>query len=163
VSLHVFTLAYAYKAHPSYAFMDDAQSVRTIQVSETSPSPMTPISKEQTDISTRAKYIRNLIEKNKHWTGCHSPIPCRATTEDTFKSVRKEISVEDSAALMIVLQDDAGEIRYMGSRLLGCINPNARSEIEKLMVAETSIERQSRFEEALIIIDEIRAGRTDCE
>lgn len=163
VFLHVFTLVYAYKAHSSYASMSDEQSVRLTQVSASSPSPMTPISKEQqTDISTRAKYIRNLIEKNKHWRGGHSPIPSRVISMETIKTVNQLISIEDSAALMVLLQDDAADIRSTAATLLTCVNPNARSEVIKLMVAGMTKKQESRFEDALLTMG-FQQVRTLCE
>jgi hypothetical protein len=141
--------------------MEDEQSVRPIQASETSPRSMTPISKEQTDISIRAKYIKKQIEKNKHWHGGHSPIPSRGITAKTIKTMKQEISLEDSAALIVLLQDDAGDIQETAARLLACVNPNAQSEIAKVMAAEkTSIERRSNYRNALSIIDSIRDGTT---
>lgn len=120
-------------------------------------------SNESTNLAMRAEYIKGQIKKYKEWSGGHSPVPQRAVTANTFEKVKQEISQEDSAALMILLQDDAGDIRSIAASLLGCVDPDAQSEIEKLLAAEKSIERQYRFREALIVINSIRAGRTSCK
>lgn len=146
-----------------YALMNDRQHVRRDQISDTNPSAMAPISKDQMNTLMRAEYIKKRIEKNKKWRGGHSPIPSRVITMETIKAVKQEISMEDSDALIILLQDDAYEIRSTAASLLGCVNPSARSEIEKVMATEMNSVRQFQFQEALITIDSIRDARTSCE
>ena len=115
-----------------------------------------------TNISSRAEYIKKQIEKYKEWGG-HSVIPQRVTTMNTLTKVMKEIGPKDSAALILLLQDDADEIRSMAASLLGCVDPNAQSEIEHELAREKSIDRQYRLREALIVIRSIQEGRTSCK
>lgn len=142
---------------------DDNRSASRIQAPTASPAQVTPPSKDKIELSNSAEYIKRRIEKYKEWGGGHSPIPSRVVNMNTVRSVSKEIAPEDSPALMILLQDDADDIRSVATSLLGCIDPNAQSEIEKLLATEKDIERQYRFKEALIGLDSIRAGRTSCK
>lgn len=120
------------------------------------------LAKNQMTIPERAEYISKLIQQNKGWGG-HSPIPSYVVTDDTFQAVKKVISIDDSPALILVLQDDDYGIRSIAADLLECINPNAKSEIEKAMATETSSERRDRLGSAIIDIDTIKAGGTSCK
>lgn len=161
--LHLVALISICITEPSYAFMNDERPVSRSQIYETSPSAMTPVSKDQTNVSTRAEYIKKRIEKNKKWHGGHSPIPSRVVTMETIRAVKQELSLEDSAALIVLLQDDASDIQFAAASLLACVNPDAQNEIEKLMIEETNSQRLFRFKLALRKINSIREGRTLCE
>ena len=141
---------------------DKGEAVTRAQNSQSAPGQGNKKSKEATNISSRAEYIKKQIEKYKEWGG-HSVIPQRVTTMNTLTKVMKEIGPKDSAALILLLQDDADEIRSMAASLLGCVDPNAQSEIEHELAREKSIDRQYRLREALIVIRSIQEGRTSCK
>jgi mevalonate kinase len=130
-----------------------AKAPATIASHATNPS------KEPTNPAVRAKYIKEQIEKYKEWGG-HSMVPSRAINSNTFENVRQKIGTGDSAALMILLQDNAYDIRSIAAILLKCIDPNAESEIEKQIDMESSMERKNRFRDALI---DIRTSSASCK
>lgn len=133
-----------------------------IQNSQSSSAQGNKKSKETTDITSRAEYIKKQIEKYKEWGG-HSAVPQRVVTANTFTKVRQKIDSEDASALIILLQDDAGEIRSIAASLLDCVDPNAQNDIEKQLSKETDVERKDRLRDALIQIRVIRAGGTSCK
>lgn len=133
------------------------QSPATIASQATNPS------KEPTNPAVRAEYIRERIEKYKEWGGGHSPVPRRAINANTLAKVRQEIGPGDLAALMILLQDDASDIRSLAASLLACTDPNAQSELEDRINKESNIDRKYFFIDALITVKSIREGRTSCK
>ena len=155
-----FSLVSCERSHDSAK--DKESTVAHTQDSQAAPGHGDKPSKETTNISARAKYIKAQIKKYKEWGG-HSAVPQRVVTANTFAKVRREIGPEDSPALIILLQDDAEEIRSIAASLLDCVDPNAQSEIEKQLSKETNVERQNRLRDALIQIRVIRAGGTSCK
>lgn len=155
-----FSLVSCERSHDSAK--DKESTVAHVQNSQSAADQGEKSPKKTTNINSRAKYIKKQIEKYKEWGG-HSAIPQRVVTANTFARVRREIGSEDSPALIILLQDDAGEIRSIAASLLGCVDPKAQSEIEHELAREKSIERQYRLREALIVIRSIQEGRTSCK
>jgi hypothetical protein len=109
----------------------------------------------ESTLAMRADYIKRQIEKYKEWTGGHSPIPRRTVTANTFDKVRQKVDREDSSALLVLVQDDAYDVRSIAASLLECVDSNAESNIEKQMNSESNIDRRNRFREALIQIREL--------
>jgi hypothetical protein len=65
--------------------------------------------------------------------------------------------------LLVLVQDDAYDIRSIATSLLECLDSNAESNIEKQMNSETNIIRRNRYLDALIQIRVIKAGGTSCK
>ena len=145
--------------HSHDSAKDKASTVPLSQYSQAAPDHGGKTSKETTNTSARAKYIKELIDKYKEWGG-HSPIPQRVVNANTFAKVRQEIGLKDSPALMILLQDDAEEIRSMAAILLDCVDPNAENKIEKQLSKESNVDRKDRLQDALL---QIRVIDTSCK
>jgi hypothetical protein len=147
----------------SRSFTGDRRLAAGVQASATIANQATNPSKEPANLAARSENIKGRIENYKEWGGGHSPVPRRAITSNTFEKVRQEISPEDSAALMILLQDNASDVRSIAASLLECVDPHAESEVEDQMNMESSSERKNRLRESLILIRTIRAGGTSCK
>ena len=91
-----------------------------------------------------------------------SPVPRRGINANTFARVRHEIEAGDVAALLILVQDEAYDIRSMAANLLECVDPNAEGDVESQLKLETDNDRRSRLMDVQIAIHGIRAGGTSC-
>ena len=113
--------------------------------------------------AARAKVIRSRVEKFKEWGGGHSPFPVRAVNANTFAKVRRETTVADAPALLLLLLDEGSDIRWMAARLLKCVDPNAEQKIEAMLNEETNNERRSRLYDSLTAIRVTAAGGALCK
>ena len=124
------------------------------------PASGTSLGKDRTPPSNatvvRAEEIRSRIDRFKEWSAAHSPLPRRAINMNTLVNVRKEVTVADVAALLLLLQDEGYDIRIMAAKLLGCVDPNATEDVERQLKLETEVTRRNRLMEAQIEIRGLR-------
>lgn len=111
----------------------------------------------------RAGFIKKQIEKNKEWGGGHSIIPRKIVNANTFSKVFREISIKDDTALMILLQDDASDIRIAATVLFECVDPAVKDKITEQRNKESDVLKKDRLGDALLLIDVMRAGGTTCK
>ncbi|MBK1612476.1 hypothetical protein CKO44_03235 [Rubrivivax gelatinosus] len=110
----------------------------------------------------RARQIRDLLEREKEWGGGHSPVPRRGATANTFAKLRSELTRADVPALLLLIEDDAVDVRSMAVSLLECLEPLSEQLVEQRAAQAVDAQRRSRDLDALIGIRAIRAGGTSC-
>ncbi len=114
-------------------------------------------------VDGRAEFIKDYIEKNKEWGGGHSIFPRKVVNFNTYRKALKWVSVKDVDALMLLLQDDATDIRIAAAVLFECVVPAAKDKITERINKESDILKKDRLGEALLLIDVMRAGGTTCK
>lgn len=117
----------------------------------------------QKNLRLRAEFIKDYIEKNKEWGGGHSIIPRKIVNANTFSKVLHQISVDDADALILLLQDDASDIRIAATGLFECVDPDVKGKIEESIKKEVVLQNKKYLQDALLLIDVMRAGGTSCK
>lgn len=130
------------------------------QLGAVAPRPAAASSSDAS--AARARHIRLRLEAFREWRGTHSPIPRRGITANTLAKVKPEITSGDAPALLILLQDEAPEIRSAVGTLYGCLFPEAEQTIQNLIDLEIDKEKRFRWVEARIQVQGASSGGIVC-
>ncbi len=94
-------------------------------------------------IHSRSVRIERLIDRNRHLSGHHSPLPSLAITQATITAVRPEITRADAHALIELAMRSDYPMQQAALVLLNGVDSKASKLVDDDLTVETDPQRRS--------------------